>query len=99
MAAVNRSARDRPDRDPATAKALSLRERQDVEELYVEPGGAAADEFRNPVALLEPQHELVLGVVYSVELVEPECDRRRLRARDEQQPPLDVVRAPEVRAL
>src|SRR6266498_807362 len=71
-------------------------EREDVVQLDVEAVCTADRELRDPVALLEAQHELLAGVISRVELVEAEDERRRLLAGGEQQARLDVVRAPEV---
>src|SRR5205823_3529850 len=72
---------------------------EDVEELHVQPVGGQPSEPGNSVLLLEAEHELLAGVLDRVELVEPECERRRLLTGDEENLALDVVRAPEVVAL
>jgi len=75
---------------------LELGEREDVEQLDGEAVRTACDELRDAVLLLEAEDELLAGVVGHVELLEPKRQRRRLLARDEEQPRLDVVRAAEV---
>src|SRR6266498_2420866 len=52
-------------------------EREDVVQLDVEAVCTADRELRDPVALLEAQHELLAGVISRVELVEAEDERRK----------------------
>jgi hypothetical protein len=76
-----------------------LCEGQDVEELDVETGRGQAGRLRDPVPLLETEHELLAEIVRRVELVEAERERRRLLARGEEDAALDVVRTAEVVTL
>ncbi|HKO74007.1 MAG TPA: hypothetical protein VJU01_01720 [Gaiellaceae bacterium] len=47
-----------------------------MEELDVQAAVRASCEFGDPVALVEPQHELLAGVLGRVELVESKGDAR-----------------------
>src|SRR5438876_416402 len=76
-----------------------LRRGEDVVQLHCEACCRAAGELGHSVALLEPKHELLARVVDPIELIEPEQERRRLLTRDEEEPRLDVVRAPELMSL
>ena len=49
-------------------------------QLDVEPVLLGASELRDPVALLEDEHELPADVVHPVELIEPEEERARVLA-------------------
>ena len=88
---------DRSAQDAAALRRLCKGE--DVEELglkrvLVEPG-----ELRDPVALLEAQHELLWGVVSGLELIEAEEEAGSLLAEGEPELGLDVVSPIELRAL
>ena len=58
------------------AALLRLCKGEDVEELDVQAAVRASCEFGDPVALVEPEHELLAGVLGRVELVEPKGDAR-----------------------
>ena len=47
-----------------------------MEELDVQAAVRAPCELGDPVALVEPQHELLAGILGRVELVEPKGDAR-----------------------
>src|SRR5205823_1545970 len=69
-----------------------LSEREDVEELDVEPVRRQAGGLGDSVALLEDQQELVrVHLVRAVELLEPEAERRALLAGGEEELALHVV--------
>src|SRR5213078_965131 len=86
-------------RSTKRSAASSLCKREDVEQLDVETVRRAGRELCDSVALLEDQHELLPRVVRSIELLEPELDRRRLLSLDEHQSRLDVVRTAELVAF
>src|SRR5437588_413346 len=81
---------------PASPRPRALREREDVEQLDVEPVRGQRRDLRDAVSLLEAQHELLAGVVGGFELLQPEAQRGGLLPGHEQELRLDVVRAPEV---
>src|SRR5687767_4302234 len=81
------------------AGGFGLRVREDVEELDVEAVRRQPRDLGDPVLLLEAEQQLGPRVVGAVELVEPEEERRRLLAGDEEQARLDVVRAVELVTL
>src|SRR5919201_1036722 len=76
-----------------------LCERQDMEELDVEPVFAEVRDLRNPVPFLEAEEQLLARVLSGVELVEPEGERRRLLTGGERHASLDIVRPVEVGPL
>jgi hypothetical protein len=72
---------------------------EDVEELDVQPVLVESSELRDPVALLEAQHELLRRVVGSLELVESEEEAGGLLAEGELELGFDVVAPIELRSL
>src|SRR5205823_2126798 len=79
--------------------ARALCKREDVEQFDVETVGRAGRELRDPVTLFEDQHELLSRVVDSIDLLEPELERRRLLPFDKHHARLYVVRAAELVAF
>src|SRR5439155_21304990 len=84
---------------PELCPAAGLCESKDVEELDVEPVRGQPGDLGNSVTLLEAQEQLLPRVVRSLELLEPEAERRGLRSLGEEQAGLDVVGAAELVAL
>src|SRR5207244_3052342 len=86
-------------RSTKRSTASSLCKREDVEQFDVETVGRAGRELRDPVTLFEDQHELLSRVVDSIDLLEPELERRGLLPFDKHHARLDVVRAAELVAF
>jgi hypothetical protein len=76
-----------------------LRVREDVKELDVEPVHVKPRQLGDAVALLEPENELITGVISRIELIEAKDERRSLLAVGEEQARLDVVGPPEIVAF
>ena len=84
---------------PRLCRPPALCESKDVEELDVEPVRGQPGDLGDSVTLLEAQEQLLPRVVRSLELLEPEAERRGLRSLGEEQAGLDVVGAAELVAL